>query len=616
MPQNIPTTARVGIVSSKPNRFDLSSRHICTTDFGVIRPIFARMVVPADKMTASVDTLTRLDAMPSPSMADIKVHQRGFYVPFRTVCPSFNDFISNNVHYTPNGTIRDEQTAIPYFTQQDINEFMLLYIDGVSAGAGMCVEDDEGVADYYVYTSDGIRKSLKLTPRGRQFMAVLHGLGYNFDFNAGLDPDTPLPEDINYSALPLLCFIKIYLDWYVPAKFRYTIDEIDQLQKIINRDWNSPIGNTEATQLGININHISSRCLFLMCQFYCSFYTEDFFNNLTVEAFGNPTNLINVYNGKFDNPGNNPIGPNLDEANGAYNASGAEFNYFTLQSMGILQQMLNRNAIVSDKLIDYLRTEYGLIPNVDALGLSHYLGGNTDNIHIGDVMSMSDTFNSVTDKGALLGQYAGRGLGTQNSSFTCNASEYGMFIILQDIVTEPMYYEGVHEHITSVNRLDFFTPDFDMIGQQPIGMRNINNANTGANATLKSEPLAVFGFAPQYADYKVGHDIISGNFRYRSQNTGLDSWYIARKFADNAKESQPDISNWNFADTSAFSKYNPFDSIFYTSSDDVDHFYQIHYIKCIAYRRMHSLITQVLNEDDEKNGTVDITRSGTLADRQ
>lgn len=612
MPINIPTSAKVGIVSSKPNRFDLSSRHICTTDFGVIRPIFARMVVPADKMTASVDTLTRLDAMPSPSMADIKVHQRGFYVPFRTVCPSFNDFISNNVHFNAISQIRDTTRAIPYFTQKDFNDFMIARTD-TSTGGIMCKKaTSTDKPDYIVYDSSKAEHKLLLTPRGRQFMAILHGLGYNFDFNAGLDTNDIPAESLEYSALPLLCFIKIYLDWYVPAKFRFTLSEMETLQQILNRDWNAL--NTDNV-LGISGNHIGSECLTWMCQFYSSFFTEDFYNNLTVEPFGNPTNLVNVYSGMIDNPAQ-LASPTLTEAQGATNDAGSAFNYFTLQSMGALQDMLNRNAIVSDKLIDYLKVEYGLTPNVDALGLSHYLGGNTDNIHIGDVMSMSDTFDAEMDKGALLGQYAGRGLGTQKSSFTCNASEYGMFIILQDIVVQPLYYEGVHEAVTSINRLDFFTPDFDMLGSQPIAMRNINCANTGIGLNPKSSPLSILGFAPQYADYKVGHDVISGNFRYASQNTGLNSWYIARNFADKSSDAKPNIANWNFADTSAFSIYNPFDSIFYSSSDQVDHFYQIHYIKCVAYRRMQSLIAQVLNEDDEKNGTVEISRSGTLVDRQ
>ena len=41
MSNTIPTKASVNIASVKPNKFDLSCKHITTTDFGLLRPIYS-----------------------------------------------------------------------------------------------------------------------------------------------------------------------------------------------------------------------------------------------------------------------------------------------------------------------------------------------------------------------------------------------------------------------------------------------------------------------------------------------------------------------------------------------------------------------------------------------
>ena len=71
--------------------------------------------------------------------------------------------------------------------------------------------------------------------------------------------------------------------------------------------------------------------------------------------------------------------------------------------------MLNRNAIVNQKLKDYIKINYGLEPNLDTFNMSHYLGSSLDQLIVGDVMSNADTMQASGNVGALLGQYAGKG---------------------------------------------------------------------------------------------------------------------------------------------------------------------------------------------------------------
>ena len=85
MSNRIPTRSRVPISASKANKFDLSSRHIGTTNFGELKPIYCESVIPSDRFSLDVQSFTRLDPMPAPSMAEMFVHTRCFFVPYNTI---------------------------------------------------------------------------------------------------------------------------------------------------------------------------------------------------------------------------------------------------------------------------------------------------------------------------------------------------------------------------------------------------------------------------------------------------------------------------------------------------------------------------------------------------
>ena len=271
-----------------------------------------------------------------------------------------------------------------------------------------------------------------------------------------------------------------------------------------------------------------------------------------------------------------------------------QFNALSIKSLGAIQAMLNRNAIVNQKLKDYIKINYGLEPNLDTLNMSHYLGSSYDQLIVGDVMSNADTMQASGNVGAVLGQYAGKGLGSSDAKFSCHATEFGMFLVLQDITPRPFYYHGVHAEHTAKSRYDFFDPTFDN------------------DKLLTPQPDSIFGYMPVYSDYKVGYDILSGNFRMDSINTGLDSWYLARQFGDLFKTEHISLG---FCDASILNSANNFASLFYTDNASADHIYQVHNIRVTAYRRMRSLIEQVLDDDSDRNGSVTIDRMGTIADR-
>ena len=105
MSNRIPTRSRVPISASKANKFDLSSRHIGTTNFGELKPIYCESVIPSDRFSLDVQSFTRLDPMPAPSMAEMFVHTRCFFVPYNTILHGFSEFINNTLNVNAVATL-------------------------------------------------------------------------------------------------------------------------------------------------------------------------------------------------------------------------------------------------------------------------------------------------------------------------------------------------------------------------------------------------------------------------------------------------------------------------------------------------------------------------------
>lgn len=590
MSNTIPTKANVNIASVKPNKFDLSCKHITTTDFGLLRPIYSRMMVPADKFEVEVNSFHRLDPMAAPNNSDMNVHTRAFFVPYRTIVPNFNEFIAN----TPGifaGSL-NHLVNVPAFTSRAILD---AFKD--SSLGSVVTYDKPGDIVFRNHIAQGWSK-IKLTTRGRCFYSLLLGLGYNFRFDPVNDEGL---DTFKYSALPLLSYLKVWLDWYVPSRFYFTEQSVVGIQKLVTLSKNTTLTSDNFITI--------SKAL-------CVFFTEDYFSNCLSEPFGDnmPSVRPTVSSTVFEGSGVSAGVDNLD--NGAVitttdNGSVTQFNALSIKSLGAIQAMLNRNAIVNQKLKDYIKINYGLEPNLDTFNMSHYLGSSYDQLLVGDVMSNADTLNENGSAGALLGQYAGKGLGSSDAKFSCHATEFGMFLVLQDITPRPFYYQGIHAEHTAKTRYDFFDPTFDGVITEAVPYSRLDNTCYN-DKLLTPLPDSIFGYMPAYSDYKVGYDILSGNFRMDSINTGLDSWYLARQFGDLFKTSHISLG---FCDASILNSANKFASLFYTDNSSADHIYQVHNIRVTAYRRMRSLIEQVLDDDSEHNGSVTIDRQGTIADR-
>lgn len=608
MSKRIPTSARVPISASRASKFDLSCRHIGTTNFGELKPIYCESVIPSDRFTLDVQSFTRLDPMPAPSMAEMYVHTRAFFVPYNTIFRGFSEFIDNTLNTSASATLSNFK--VPYMLESTVD---LAFTDPALSELATSKDKPWDIAIVKEYDPLGMPTFdyYKLTPQGRRIYNILLSLGYNFTFDKENDAMA------KYSLLPLIAFCKVYLDWYVPSKYWQSDDDIIWLRQFVHADFDN-YNNLKTVFLN-NGSILTNTLIRLFSIDFSVYFTQDYFANCLANPFGN--SLSTTFNDvndlpEFDGEHNSISSTNKEGAYIAENAvEGKILSALDLKTVGQLQKIVNKGMVIDNKVQDYLRVTFGIEPSTDALRISKYIGHFADTIKVGDVMSNADTMSADSKTGAVLGQFAGRGLGYQQGHFTFSAgANYGLVLVLQDIVPTPFYFQGISTPVTAIDRLDFFTPEFDSICTSPVSMRRLFN----------DQPLkhydTVFGYLPQYSEYKVGHDVLSGNFRLHSVNADLSPWYQSRQLPMNESRMGigiPDLptasSDFNKALWS--NRFNNFNSIFYQDGSVADPFYQIHDIKVICFRKAKSLIDQLFDDDDYKDGSTVVELGGTIGDR-
>lgn len=657
---------------SSRNKFNFNKQVIATTDYGVMTPIECKLMFPGDRFDVSVDHMTRLMPMPSPTFGTITEKLRGFFVPIRILFKDWEDFISNNQKFSLSSG--EAVASTPHCPNVYLNDIVYYFINSNAHVEETTPEDPttpSSQIEYdfsilsvnvpYVESSLGTQRYFKLTPYGRHVLKLLHGLGYQFpdimfDGNIhDLEPDfSGFPKFMQdtlmqtVSILPLLAWWRFYIDWIVPARFIrsnhaillsildtvYRGNQIDSITGHFNADLTPLLympysfGNTDyfgsafMTNYGYEDDkaydtHVPGVQL-LDGEYYADYglYNSECHGSKGVfasrkGAIKDETLLLSP---DFVTPQTGAISRPMDFSGDDEQGITA----LTIRSLGALQDMINRGKLAGSKIQDYLRVTYGIQPDNSTLDISTYLGSHSSVIKIGDVMSNADTFNENNGSGAVLGQYAGRAIGgSANNSFKYDAEEHGFFFITYELEVKSSYVQGLRPEVTALDRLDFFQPEFDGLDVDAIAMRELragslfNEDTPGLNLPTVS-PFDVFGYTPRYSRYKVNFDNVLGDFRRHSVNAGLQSWFFVRNFSSQLDKQRNWIGGINERFLRQFSETtsDDYDKIFMASNNETDHFYSVFYLNFSAYRHMKTLESPL--EFDENGESVKVASQGAV----
>lgn len=531
--------SRIRIPKLGKNNFDLSFENKLTCQMGQLVPIVCQEVIPGDQFKMSSNILCRFNPLLAPMMHRVDVYTHYFFVPNRLVWDEWEDFITGG----EDGLALPEK---PYTTWRDI------------------------IKTYSRFGPSGeFIKYNKVGPG-----SLLDFLGYSLGLSQpqlsslkqNIDDASYDWLDEKLDILPLRAYSLIYNEYYRNQNTQSEIP-IDKNSGYFGdeNDWEQLVSITPIRYRNWGLDYFTSAL---------PFSQRGPEQLVPVKGEGSvnytPTghsDIVRVRDGS--NPGSSPLwtsgdplsasqtaSPDNDGTNGLYGLStsesgslglsidnskklsvdynDAQISIRDLRRAERLQEFLERSARAGSRYIEQIKGHFGVFSSDKRLQRPEYLGGGKQVVQISAVDQTSAT---DLDAGTTpLGSMAGKAIsgGTTNGFKTSEMEEHGWIIGIMSVLPKGGYHQGLNRKLTRFDKLDYFWPEFQNIGDQEIKSKELYFAQTS-----NSENGEVgFGYTPRYAEYKCNHDEVHGEFK-----TTLDFWHLNRKFA-----SMPKL-NSNFSST-------------------------------------------------------------------
>lgn len=286
----------------------------------------------------------------------------------------------------------------------------------------------------------------RFTDLGKQLRKIFIGLGYTYSRD----------DTTHLNVLPLIACYKAFYDRFIPARdipFSATaafglIQFIEQNPSVSNVDFILRLAGTGANNLASHFTKFVVNCLANM------FSTQDVnFYSLHMRSLDNgfgasipatiPENYIDY------NLGSNP--PDSKPAtlpDGFYFDPGGQT---TAVSIRLLQKMygyLGRNSLIGNRIEQWAKLHLDSDVYNNLFKKTSVISSNSFHVQIGDIDATAGTRSETTSDGEtivngnVLGDYAGKGIGSGELTFKASFNTYGYFIVLSWIDPQTSMFQG------------------------------------------------------------------------------------------------------------------------------------------------------------------------------
>ena len=606
-----PSKTKVPVALNKRSSQNLSCNHDTTANFLQFNVSKAIELVPDQALDVVHKCFTRLDPLPVPTFGRARVVHRAFWVPMRTIFPAWNDFITDTPHYYSVSNTTQIVPHVPYVTNDKLCEVFLhsdfSTAEGGAADFTYCKYDLTNLTSIPPEEEEGTTELLPLletisrtfTPLGKYAYKLLRSLGINLIWTNA--------NDDRISMLPIYAVAKIYYDYYYPAQY-INDDDSSYLNALLTRDVDPTLFPAQVTGL--------QRIFKIL---YNMPYSSDYFTS----AWDNPAGPSDDHFsdveisdvtiqgvGPNNNPGSQYAGTVSTETNGTPTIGGVVSQY-AINALRALSDYMRRHQIVGSRALDRYLARFGVTLASEKLNRCVLIQEYSQDIQFGDVTSTADT------DGANLGDYAGKAV-----SFGCDGypvttgKEYGYYIVITSIMPKIEYYQGIQRQNQHLSRLDFFTPEFDALGTQAIGCKELYCPDSPLQYDYTYQEK-VFGFTPRYSEYKVPYNLLTGDLSLPSFRTSSEAWTLFRDMSPLAVVDGDPVLRYglehglNFILSTDKAQYN---RIFYVQSDLVDHFKMSHSFEIKSSFPGRALFDDYEFKDEDKSEKVTVQVNGTTAE--
>lgn len=185
------------------------------------------------------------------------------------------------------------------------------------------------------------------------------------------------------------------------------------------------------------------------------------------------------------------------------------------RSVNALQRWLEKNMRRGLRYKDQMESHFGVKIKYDELLMPEFIGGISQTVDVNRVINQTASENSP------LGSFGGlaQAFGGSDNKITHYADEHGFIIGILSVVPYAAYSQTLPRMFTRFNVLDYFTPEFNHIGMQPVYNKDLcplqvaQEYSGTSNEQIKKQLNAVFGYNRPYFDYVSKLDEVHGNFR-------------------------------------------------------------------------------------------------------
>ena len=173
------------------------------------------------------------------------------------------------------------------------------------------------------------------------------------------------------------------------------------------------------------------------------------------------------------------------------------------------QMIKEADARYGTRYKEILLGHYGVLAQDSRLQIPEFLGKVSCPIDITQVTQMSSTDNTSPQ-----GNVSAFSLSAMSKKlFTKSFVEHGYVIICAGVrLPHRTYCQGLPKHFSRLSRYDFFWPDSQHLGDQPV-------LNKEIFATGYEGDDEVFGYQEIYADYRYMPNMATGYMRTNVENS-------------------------------------------------------------------------------------------------
>lgn len=462
---------KVPVKVQKKSGFDKSFQNLFTGKVGTIIPILTDELIPNTTVHLRMAITTQLPPLASDTFMRVKQKYAAFFVPTRILVPRYEEWLTGK--NVGNSTITKVVLPTLSFNPE---------LDKAAYGNG----------------------------------SLLDYLGYKCS-------ETKFGElqGVKLSALPLLAYHKIYNDW-----FRNSLVQKDIFNDALAA---SVVYNPATSSVIAPCSIASDRCQFT----YKADSTEATAGG---SKFADGVDITSLRQANFGSDLFTSCTPKPQ--NGEAQAvsfqtinSNGKFTISALRAANSMQQFLERNNLAGNRLVDYVKAQYGANLN-DAIAQRPVLlgSGSFDVYSKGVYQTQSQVENaSITPNnpfgsvGAKYGSAYVDGSDLVIEGFT--AQEPGYLMVVTWLSPKVTYSTGVDPVLTRYtsfdSQSDMANPILQNVGNEPIYAKQLSMDDAITNST------AVFGYNERYCNWKDKMDEVHGLLR---DNASLASFALQRTF--------------------------------------------------------------------------------------